>query len=167
MAVMGSPVSRIVVAGTGTSYLWLRASGFDPRVEASPGTFVFSDWNYHHRFAEMGMKPAAVLLTRVISKPKRGRFTCDLGCKAVASDPLLENRVHFLDIMETKIVRQSEEHLVVESPMADELPIGRMLYALPYHICPSIPLHRELLVVEHARVCGAWQVAARDRVLRR
>src|SRR5690606_3967006 len=119
------PVSRVVVAGTGTSHLWLRASDFDPRVEASPGTFVFSDWNYHRRFMEMGMKPASVLLTRVNSKPRSGRFTWYLGCKAVSSDPLLERRVHFLEMVQTKIVRQSEEHLVVESPEADNLSIGR------------------------------------------
>jgi D-serine deaminase-like pyridoxal phosphate-dependent protein len=159
----GLPVERLVVAGTGTFAAWLHVAREEPRLEASPGTFVYSDWNYHTRFADLGMVPAAVLFTRVISRPRAGRFTCDLGHKAVAADPLKEDRVHFLDLPGATFVRQNEEHLVMDTPLADALSPGDLLLALPYHICPTCALHRDVYVAQHGRVTGQWQVAARDR----
>ena len=90
-------------------------------------------------------------------------MTFDLGHKAVAADPSAEKRVHFLSLSDWKFVRQSEEHLVVDSPEADRFAVGDLHYALPYHICPSIALHRSLLVVEEGKITGNWAVAARDR----
>jgi D-serine deaminase-like pyridoxal phosphate-dependent protein len=161
---LGLPVNRMVVAGTGTFAAWLEVAKKDARLEASPGTFVFSDWNYHERFADLGMTPAAVLFTRVVSRPRGGRLTCDLGHKAVAADPMKEERVHFLDIASWTFVRQNEEHLVIESPEADRFMPGDLLMALPYHICPTCALHRDMYVARHGKVTGQWRVAGRDRV---
>lgn len=159
----GVAVDHVVVAGTGTFALWLELFRDEPRLEASPGTFVFSDWSYHHRYPDLGMTPAAVLLTRVISKPRSGRLTFDLGHKAVAADPVAADRVHFLNIPDATFVRQNEEHLVVETPVAEQIELGALAYALPYHICPCCALHRDLLVIEQGEVVDRWLVAARDR----
>ena len=159
----GLTVPRIVVAGTGTFPLWLKWGDEEPRLEASPGTFVYSDWNYHCRFPDVDMVPAAIALTRVISKPRPGRLTCDLGHKAVAADPIAANRVHFLSLSQWEFVRQSEEHLVVDTPDADLFEPGDVLYAIPYHICPTCALHRDMLVVRDGRVIDRWTVVSRDR----
>ncbi len=161
---LGLPVNRMVVAGTGTFAAWLEVAKDDARLEASPGTFVFSDWNYHQRFADLGMTPAAVLFTRVVSRPSAGRLTCDLGHKAVAADPTKEERVHFIDIASWTFARQNEEHLVIESPEADRFMPGDLLLALPYHICPTCALHRDMYVARHGKITGQWRVAGRDRV---
>jgi D-serine deaminase-like pyridoxal phosphate-dependent protein len=154
----------MVVAGTGTFAAWLEVAKDDERMEVSPGTFVFSDWNYHERFPDLGMTPAAVLFTRVVSRPRGGRLTCDLGHKAVAADPSKEERVHFIDIASWNFVRQNEEHLVIESPEADRFMPGDLLMALPYHICPTCALHRDMYVARHGKITGQWRVAGRDRV---
>lgn len=159
----GLAVPRIVVAGTGTFPLWLKWADEEPRLEASPGTFVFSDWNYHCRFPDVQMLPAAIALTRVVSKPRAGRLTCDLGHKAVAADPIASKRVHFLNLSSWEFVRQSEEHLVVDTADADLFEPGDLLYAIPYHICPTCALHRELLAVRDGRVIDRWGVVSRDR----
>jgi len=159
----GLVVPRIVVAGTGTFPLWLKWADEEPRLEASPGTFVFSDWNYHCRFSDVEMVPAAITLTRVVSKPRAGRLTCDLGHKAVAADPLAAKRVHFLNVSSWEFVRQSEEHLVIDTPDADLFEPGDMLYSIPYHICPTCALHHDLLAVRDGRVIDRWGVVSRDR----
>ena len=112
-----------------------------------------------------GLRPAAVLMTRVISKSVPGRVTVDLGYKAVASDPPAGRRCHFLNLPDAKEIQHSEEHLVVESPAADELNVGDVLYVVPAHICPTVALHSHLIVVEDGRVVDRWRVTARDRLV--
>lgn len=160
----GLAVPRVVVGGSGSFHLWLDLASDEPAVEGSPGTFVFSDWNYHQRYPDYGMTPAALALTRVVSKPRSGRLTVDLGHKAVAGDVPAAQRVWFPDLSSQRIVRQNEEHLVVESPDADRYEPGDVLYAIPYHVCPTIALHRDLWVVENHEIAGQWRVAARDRL---
>jgi D-serine deaminase-like pyridoxal phosphate-dependent protein len=62
-------------------------------------------------------------------------------------------------------VLQNEEHFVVETPAAERFSPGDVIYAIPTHICPTIALHRQALVVENGRVTGAWDIVARDRIL--
>jgi D-serine deaminase-like pyridoxal phosphate-dependent protein len=112
----------------------------------------------------MDFLPAAVLLTRVVSKPTSTRLCLDLGHKAVASE-MPHPRVVFLNLDDATPVVHSEEHLVVETPRADSLAVGDCLYGIPWHICPTVALHSELVVVRNARAGERWKVAARDRVL--
>ena len=42
---------------------------------------------------------------------------------------------------------------------------GDVVYALPGHICPTVALHKEVLVAEGGKIVGRWTVASRDRVL--
>ena len=119
-----------------------------------------------------GVVPAAVLITRVVSRPgspspisPTKRVTLDLGTKAVASDPAVERRVKLLDFPDHRVVGHNEEHLVVESPDGDRFNPGDVVYALPGHVCPTVALHKELLVAEGGKIVDRWLVAARDRVL--
>jgi hypothetical protein len=36
---------------------------------------------------------------------------------------------------------------------------------VPTHICPTVALHKQALVVEQGRVTEQWDIVARDRVL--
>jgi D-serine deaminase-like pyridoxal phosphate-dependent protein len=159
----GLPVPRIVAGGTGSFPIF--AAIDDPAIELSPGTIVFNDWGYRQTFPDLNFTPAAMLLTRVISRPTDNRVTFDLGYKAVASDPPAANRVMFPDLPDAKIVLQNEEHLVIETNEASRFQPGDELLALPRHICPTCALHQQVYVVAGGRLVGAWQVAARDRVL--
>lgn len=161
----GIPVPRIVAGGSPTFPFWAEVARGDERVECSPGTLFLNDWNYFRWFRDLPFRPAAVLLSRVISRPRANRVTLDLGSKAVAADSPLADRVHLLNVPEAVLVRHNEEHLVVESPAADRFQPGDLVYAWPAHICPTCALHRELLVIENHRRVSTWPVLARDRVL--
>ncbi len=109
-------------------------------------------------------RPAALLLTRVISHPRPGRLCLDLGHKAVAADPV-GPRLKLLEIPEATLGGQSEEHLVVETPSAAQFPPGTAVLAIPTHICPTCALHRRVYVIEDGELVDEWEVAARDRVI--
>jgi D-serine deaminase-like pyridoxal phosphate-dependent protein len=160
----GLPVPRLVLGGTPTFLVYAQLDL--PGLECSPGTCVLYDHGYGSRFADLSVfQPAALLLTRVVSRPTPTRLTFDLGYKAVASDPSLENRCVLLDFPPYQVVVQNEEHLVVETPAAGSYPVGHVAYAVPTHICPTCALHKSAVVVEQGRVIGHWEIAARDRVL--
>ena len=109
--------------------------------------------------------PAALLLTRVISKPSPTRLTFDLGYKAVASDPPAGKRCVLLDVPDYTHVLQNEEHLAVETPAADRFQLGEVVFAIPTHICPTCAMHKEAYVVEKGEVTGTWEIVGRDRRL--
>jgi D-serine deaminase-like pyridoxal phosphate-dependent protein len=161
----GVPVPRLVVGGTPTFPVFAKLNL--PGLECSPGTCILHDHGYGTHFPDMaGFTPAALLLTRVISRPLPNRLTLDLGYKAVASDPPAHRRCVLLNIPDYKPVLQNEEHLVIETPAADKFAPGDVVYAMPTHICPTCALHRFAYVVENGRVTEQWEIAARDRVLK-
>ncbi len=133
--------------------------------DCSPGTTVFWDWGYSEKFADMPFEIAAVLLTRVVSKPGKNRLCLDLGHKAVAAENPLELRVRIAELPDAKFVMHSEEHLVVETDDAAGIPVGHCLYGLPRHICPTVALHADAVVVEGNRAVERWPIAARARKL--
>ncbi|OAI45847.1 threonine aldolase [Planctomycetaceae bacterium SCGC AG-212-F19] len=159
----GLPVERIVGGGTPTFPVWARLDL--PGLECSPGTCVLHDHGYGSKFNEMKFTPAALLLSRVISRPTPTRLTTDLGYKAIASDPPAGQRLTLLNVPDYKTVLQNEEHLVVESPAAESFAPGAEVYAMPTHICPTCALHRHAYVVENGKVTDRWEIVARDRML--
>jgi D-serine deaminase-like pyridoxal phosphate-dependent protein len=157
------PVPRLIGGGTPTFPVWARLD--IPGLECSPGTCFLHDNGYGSKFAEMSFTPAALLLTRVISKPTPTRLTLDLGYKAVASDPPAGKRCILLNVPESQPILQNEEHFVIETPQADRFAPGAEVFAMPTHICPTCAMHRTAYVVEGGQVTGQWDIAARDRVL--
>ncbi len=161
----GLPVPRLVLGGTPTFPVYTKMNL--PGSEYSPGTCVLHDHGYGSRFPDLeGFVPAAVLLTRVISRPTPTRITLDLGYKAVASDPPPGKRCILLNVPQYEAVLQNEEHFVVETPAAERFTPGDVVYAIPTHICPTCAMHQQAYVVENGKVTGTWKIAARDRVLR-
>jgi hypothetical protein len=53
----------------------------------------------------------------------------------------------------------------LETSRAAEFPPGTALYGHPWHICPTVALHGEAIVVERQRAVGKWRITARDRRL--
>jgi 3-hydroxy-D-aspartate aldolase len=156
----GLPVPRIVAGGTPT----FRFHAQRGNVECSPGTCVFWDAGYASKLPDLEFVPAALVLARVVSKPGPGRLCLDLGHKAVASE-MPHPRVKFLNLEDAQAVLHSEEHLVVETDNSAEFKVGDCLYGLPWHICPTVALHSEAVVIEHGKIAGSWKVASRDRRL--
>lgn len=156
----GLPVPTVVAGGTPTFPMHARRRD----VECSPGTCVFWDAGYAHKVPDLPFVPAAVLLTRVVSKPTPNRLCLDLGHKAVASE-MPHPRVVFLNLQNPNPVVHSEEHLVLETPEAAAFQVGDVFYGIPWHVCPTVALHNEVAVARKGRVHGHWQVTARARAL--
>jgi D-threonine aldolase len=154
----GLPVSRLVTGGTPT--FPLLAARTD--VECSPGTSVLWDYGYATTLPDLDYLCAAALLTRVTSRPLPNRLCLDLGHKAVGSE-MPQPRVVVLGLEDAQLVGHSEEHLVVETARAADYPPGTALYALPWHICPTVNLHSEVVLVHSGRATERWPVAARSR----
>tara|TARA_B100001173_G_scaffold312273_1_gene332563 strand:- start:7678 stop:8787 length:1110 start_codon:yes stop_codon:yes gene_type:complete len=131
-------------------------------VSCSPGTFFLWDYGYGKAFPELPFKPAALILTRIISKPTSRTLCFDLGYKAVASDPP-QPRLFFADIPEYEILSQYEEHLVILVPDASIYKVGEKFLAIPFHICPTVNLYDQLAVIENQKFNGFWEVPARKR----
>jgi D-serine deaminase-like pyridoxal phosphate-dependent protein len=160
----GLPVPRVVASGTPTFPVY--AALDVPGLECSPGTLILHDHGYGTRFPDLaGFTPAALLLTRVVSRPTPSRVTFDAGTKAVASDPPPGKRLALLDVPVYEAVLHNEEHFTVETPAAERFPPGTEAFAVPGHVCPTVALHRRAQVVEGGRVTGTWEIVGRDRVL--
>lgn len=159
----GNAVDEIVVGGTGSFPVW--AAIDDPALRLSPGTTAFWDEGYRRQFPDLPFVPAAAIFTRAISRPSPSRLTFDAGSKSVASDPPMEKRLFFPAFPDAMIAMQNEEHLVLERPGGFDLSIGQGIFGIPWHVCPSSALHREMVVVRDSRIDVPWKVVARDRRL--
>jgi D-threonine aldolase len=178
----GLVVPRLVMGGTPT--LPCHATREEPDLELSPGTVVFWDAGYTAGLPDMDFVPAALLLTRVVSKPGGTRVCLDLGHKAVASEMphprvvLLQPQASSLGPRASGVgpravgtglpatfIGHSEEHLVLETPEAPSLRVGDVFYGIPWHVCPTVALHGQAVVVRHGRAVDRWRVSARERMI--
>ncbi len=153
----GYKVATIIAGGTPTFPVHQKRKG----VELGPGTPLLWDEGYGSSYSDLEFLPAAVLLTRIISKPGKNLICFDLGHKSVASEMPLP-RVKFLGDHDFEQVSQSEEHLVVKCKKSESYLIGDTCYALPMHICPTVSKYPKALTVENHQITGSWKVAARD-----
>lgn len=150
----GLPVPR-TVAGGSASFTIHRAN---PILECSPGTCVFWDSGYQKLLPEQPFEPAVMLLTRVISRPTADVACLDVGYKSVAAESPFP-RLTLLGDENPDQIGQSEEHLMVRVKRSESFPVGKLLFAIPKHICPTIALHEHVHVVD--AVAGGWQLADR------
>ena len=132
---------RLVLGGSPSFPFYAKKSN----ISCSPGTFFLWDYGYGKSFPEIPFKPAALILTRIISKPTSSKLCFDLGYKAVASDPP-QPRLSFPDIPEYEILSQYEEHLVISVPDSSIYEVGEKFLAIPFHICPTVNLYDELVI---------------------
>jgi len=148
----------IIAGGTPTFPIHALRKG----VELSPGTLFLWDWGYSSSFSDMDFLHAALLLTRVVSKPGKDLLCLDLGHKAVASE-MAQPRVKLLGIKNYTITGHNEEHMVIRTNEADNFKTGDHLYGIPWHICPTIDRHENVTIVTNHLASGQWYVEARKR----
>jgi len=128
------------------------------------GTPALWDFGQAEISPDLDYLNAAVLLSRVISRPAEDRICLDLGYKAVASE-MPQPRVRWFGLEDAPVVMQSEEHLVLQTSQADAFPVGQVLYGIPRHICPTVALYSEVWCVREGRAVERWPVVARARRL--
>lgn len=154
----GAPAPEIVIGGTPS----FSTHAHRPGVICSPGTCVLWDWGYHRILPEQNFLFAALVLSRIISKPSDHLICTDLGHKSIAAEQPFP-RVHFLNLPDAKQIGQSEEHLVLDVGDNSSFQIGQALYGVPQHICPTVALYNRAQVVETGKVTVEWAVLARGR----
>lgn len=155
----GSSTLKIVAGGSTT----FTTHALNKEIFCSPGTTLLWDYGYDSILTEYNLDFAAVILTRVISKPTQQLITVDLGHKAVASENELSKRIRFLNLENYTIVSQSEEHMVIEVDNQEKFKIGDVLYGIPYHVCPTVALYNEACIIEKGNLIEKWKVEARNR----
>jgi D-serine deaminase-like pyridoxal phosphate-dependent protein len=153
-------VQPVIVAGGSPTFPILAAN---TNYECSPGTIVFWDKGYADLFPDLEFKPAALVITRLISIIDENSICLDLGHKSIAPENDIQHRVYFLNAPGIRIKSQSEEHLVVELPHGHEKKLGDVLYGMPVHICPTIALHERVYVIQDHNMVNEWRIEARDR----
>jgi len=155
---LGYTYLRIAAGSTPTISFYARQSG----VECSPGTFIYWDQHYQELFPELGFQNAALVISRVISKPDTETVCLDLGYKAISSESPADQRVEMPQYPHGKVLSQSEEHLLVHvGPVQPQ--IGEVVYGFPFHIGRTCNLYEDCAVVEEHQITKKWPHTARKR----
>jgi len=163
----GIAVSEVITAGTpalpcSLSYSPFATAPFIHR--ASPGTIVYGDCNSLSQLPlEYGYRPAAVIVSTVVSHPTPDRITCDAGHKTVSADAGVPTCA-VLGRPCLRPLKPSEEHLPIEVPPDSVMPpIGDLLYLVPRHVCPTVNNFDYAMLIAGGRIRHVERVAARGR----
>jgi D-serine deaminase-like pyridoxal phosphate-dependent protein len=163
----GLRVPEVITAGTPTLPCSLAYQGFQGREfihRVSPGTIVYGDATSLIQLpGEYGLRPAVLVLTRVISRPRLGVVTCDGGHKAVSADAGVPTCA-VVGHPELTPLSPSEEHLplAVAGDAAGPM-IGDALYLLPRHVCPTVNNFDCALLARDGHIEAMEEVSARGR----
>lgn len=164
LKVGGIPVDELVTSGTPAFRHALAAETLQRAARihrVSPGTVVFHDLRSELDDPELGLVPAAMVFTRVVSRPRPEVATCDAGSKSIATgdgDPCAVVLGH----PELEPQRASEEHLPLKVAAGEKGPErGEALLLVPRHVCPTVNLAEEALLVDEGGECFVEAVAAR------
>ncbi len=158
------PVEEIITSGTpafpcSASYAPFRSGKFVHRT--SPGTVVYSDATSMTQLpSEWGYKPAALVVSTVVSHPKSNYVTCDAGHKSVSADAGIPT-CEVAGRPDLRPLKPSEEHLPIEVLGGERPAIGEALYLIPRHVCPTVNNFDDALIVVANRVTAVERVTAR------
>lgn len=151
---------ELVTSGTPTFLDALGYPGFRGLLHTvSPGTVVYWDAR-SDRLGIDGFRCAVEVQARVIARPTDAAFTLDAGSKAIdaaAGDPCAELRGPWPAVA----CRPSEEHLPMRATFGPAPPLGTLLRLVPRHVCPTVNLHDEAVLLDGGAVVGLVPVRAR------
>jgi D-serine deaminase-like pyridoxal phosphate-dependent protein len=154
----GIRVPRVVAGNSMDFALAATMAGID---EVSPGTWIFWDQGYESLLPDQFVY-AALVVGRVISRPTPTLFALDTGYKSVSADPAIPH-AQVLSVPGSVVIGRWEEHLLVRLPAPSDAPaVGTPVYVVPVHICSTVNLWDEALVVNRAgEIAGRWRIEAR------
>lgn len=163
----GIEVEEVITTGTPAFPCTLSYKAFDAASfihRASPGTIVYGDCSRLAQLPpEWDYRPAALVVSTVVSHPAPDRFTCDAGHKTVSADAGVPTCA-IIGWPDARPAKPSEEHLPVEVPKDAALPaVGELLYLLPRHVCPTVNNFDYAMLVIDGQVSGIERVTARGR----
>ena len=168
LRINGIKASEVITAGTPTFPSSLSYSGLRDNPlflhRASPGTVVYNDAvSLAQLPSEYEYQPAALVISRVVSHPRKGIITCDAGHKSVSADAGVPT-CRVVGHPELTPLSPSEEHLPMSVADGAKTPeLGEVLYLLPRHICPTVNNFDHALIVRNGEIASIEQVTARGR----
>ncbi len=159
------PITEVITSGTHSyaaalRHIGLRGGPWHHRV--SPGTITLSDRRSGPAAADLGLRQAAFVISRVVSR-HGSRVTLDAGSKAIAPDrPAAATQIFGWPGLEP--VGASEEHLVTRATAAVP-PLGTLVVLVPDHVCTTVNLYRHAVLIRGHRWVGETAVEASSRRL--
>jgi D-serine deaminase-like pyridoxal phosphate-dependent protein len=160
----GIELTTISVGSTPAAFITPRVEGV---TEMRPGTYVFNDTSAL-RYGQLGIDDmAARFAATVVSRPAADRAILDSGAKSLAMDPSKGHAGHgyIVDHPEAIITKLSEEHAIVQLPEGETgFEVGDRVEVVPNHVCPTVNLMDEMLIVRDGHVVDTWKIAARGKV---
>tara|TARA_B100000575_G_scaffold282005_1_gene273188 strand:+ start:1445 stop:2545 length:1101 start_codon:yes stop_codon:yes gene_type:complete len=153
----GIIIDTIIAGGTPSFPIHVKRNN----IEVSPGTPLLWDFRYSSAFKDLKFQHAAVLIGNIISKPGPNLICINLGHKSVAAEMDFP-RVKFLNISLNKQISHSEEHLIIYCEESNKYAVGDICYAIPTHICPTVPKYNKVFTVNSGFITEDWKVVARD-----
>lgn len=165
----GLAPEEVITSGTTSFPCALRYSAFQSQQQfqhvCSPGTLSFHDLTSLSQLPEeWGYRPAALVWSRVISHPEKGRLTLDAGSKAVSVDLGIPSGL-ILELAGAEPLKPSEEHLPVVLADSAGIEIGTLVRIVPRHVCTTVHNFDYCVVVRDGNVVGAEEISARGRGL--
>lgn len=161
----GIPVQQVSAGSTPTS---VGAAGVPGVTEVRPGTYVFFDRMTCRLGTSQPGEIALSILATVVSRPAPDIAIIDAGSKTFCGDVVpasagLEGYGVTVDGQSGIVERMNEEHGIVRLAEGYTPAIGEKLAFFPNHVCTSVNLSDELVIVQQGMVKDIWRVAARGR----
>jgi D-serine deaminase-like pyridoxal phosphate-dependent protein len=161
LAAAGFGVDVLSAGSTPTAEL----SAHAPVSEQRPGTYVFNDAQQVVLGAVAPTAVAFFVVATVVSAAVPGQVIVDAGAKAVSRDahPILPG-FGWLTDRGLPLRTMNDYHGFVDIAEGSPLPrVGDRVIVVPNHVCPTVNLYDELVVVDQGSVVDTWRVAARGR----
>ncbi len=160
----GHSVPELITAGTPAFLDAARTRAFEGLAETqhrvSPGTVVLHDLRSAEENPGLDLSPAALVFSRVISHPRSSRVTCDAGSKSMAAEaghPIAA----VLGRPEWVAQGPSEEHLPLRVERGAAPARGTELLLVPRHVCPTVNLAEQAVLIESDKAPRIVAVEAR------
>ena len=153
----GLDVGTVNVGGTHNYEIVGAMEGVtEVRVDCYP----LMDYNYCQYRSQL--KPAASVLSTVVSNPTSDTVILDAGLKAIGPDRGLPT---VQGIPGASVARLSAEHcrLSLEAEAQGQLDLGAKVWLIPWDLQLCVSQYNYFHVVRHGKLEAVWEIAARGR----
>ncbi|WP_325176613.1 alanine racemase [Paenibacillus alkalitolerans] len=151
----GVEVKDVSIGSTPTAPYAAKVPGV---TEVRPGTYVFND-RMQAALGTCGLAEcAAKVRVTLVSRPYPDLIVVDGGSKTFATDvqpdtrPLqLQGFGYIEELPHAVFERMSEEHGMIRVRPEDVLEVGDVLHIVPNHVCSTVNLHNNLVLLDEGR----------------
>lgn len=151
-----------VIRSGGSTPSWnsLDGSGL---TEGRPGVYVFNDAQ-QIELETCGFADIALTVVATVVSSHGNDAVVDAGSKVLGADRAAwaSGFGRLLDVPDARIHALSEHHATIRFPDGVPVPeLGSTVRIIPNHVCNTVNLADEVVVVHNGAVIDAWAVAAR------